>query len=383
MKALQDPNRDSVLCATTGTILNVYEVMSEKALQRMNHIAGARALIKECRWDATATGVGSACFWLNVGLELFSCLHFNWGVAWDPDTWGIDMDMNPQDVAGNEEDWTHKMLWILSKITNFRASGQTRYQDSSVHAEQVRLHNRHQQWLGLKQFCDRWQRCVPPTMHPMAYIPAYLTSSKSSFPEVWLVKRTTIVAKLFYHTAMALLGSIHPLSQMQPQTEIEMQEMKVYHSRQICGIVAHVKDRGVASASIRCLAVAGECLTVRREQEEVLHIFDRIKKETGWRVDFIHDDLKEKWGWNAEYDVNAGTATTYYSPTSHAMPPAPPIQAPPRPKFPAGIVNPLYKNADFSAPNPPYQGSYVPPAPGHILHNPSSMYGGFSGIAAL
>lgn len=85
LKSLQNPDRDSVLCATTATILNVYEVMSEKALQRMNHIAGARALIKECRWDAQATGIGAACFWLNVGLELFSCLHFNWGVAWDPD----------------------------------------------------------------------------------------------------------------------------------------------------------------------------------------------------------------------------------------------------------------------------------------------------------
>jgi len=62
LKSLQNPDRDSVLCATAATILNVYEVMSEKALQRMNHIAGARALIKECRWNATATGIGSCLF---------------------------------------------------------------------------------------------------------------------------------------------------------------------------------------------------------------------------------------------------------------------------------------------------------------------------------
>lgn len=388
LKSLQNPDRDSFLCATTATILNVYEVMSEKALQRMNHIAGARALIKECRWDATSTGVGAACFWLNVGLELFSCLHFNWSVAWDPDTWGIDMTMNPQHVGGNEEDWTHKMLWILSKITNFRSEAQRRYQEVSVHAEQVRLHQRHQQWLGLKQFCDRWQNCVPPTMHALAYVPPYMTTSKSSFPELWFIKRTTIVARLFYHTAMALLASVHPLASIQPQTAEEMQEMKVYHSRQTCGIVAHVKDRGVASASIRCLAVAGENLTVRREQEEVLQIFDKIQKETGWRVSFIHDDLKEKWGWNnnaQEYD-NMSSASTYYAPSASsnssatAAPPPPPV--PPRPKYPGGIVNPLYKNADFSAQNPPYQGNYVPPAPGHPMHNTTQMYG-FTGIAAL
>jgi len=25
-------------------------------------------------------------------MELLSCLHFNWQVAWDPDDWGVDMD---------------------------------------------------------------------------------------------------------------------------------------------------------------------------------------------------------------------------------------------------------------------------------------------------
>jgi len=378
LKSLQNPDRDSVLCATTATILNVYEVMSENALQRMNHIAGARALIKECRWDATSTGIGAACFWLNVGLELFSCLHFNWGVAWDPDTWGLDMTMDPQPVGGNEEDWTHKMLWILSKITNFRSSV-PRYQEQTVHAEQVRLHQRHQQWLGLKQFCDKWNSCVPPTMHAMAYLPPYMTSSKSAFPEVWFIKRTTIVARLFYHTAMALLGAVHPMSPIDQQTADDMQAMKVYHSRQICGMVAHVKDRGVASASIRCLAVAGENLTVRREQEEVLQIFDKIKKETGWRINFIHDDLKEKWGWNHDEFDNMSTASSgassFYQ-QGNTMPSIPPRQKPP-----SGIINPLYKNADFSAQNPPYQGNYVPPAPGHLL--PGSQIYGYSGMTTL
>ncbi|KPI38677.1 uncharacterized protein AB675_4220 [Cyphellophora attinorum] len=369
LKSLQNPDRDSILCATTATILNVYEVMSEKALQRMNHIAGARALIKECRWDANATGIGAACFWLNVGLELFSCLHFNWGIAWDPDTWGIEMTMNPQAVGGNEEDWTHKILWILAKVTNFRSKA-PRFQEQTVQAEQLRMQQRYQEWLGLKQFCERWERCVPPTMHAMANIPAYVGTSKSAFPEVWFIKRTTIVANLFYHTAMALLGAVYPITNIDQQTAAEMAELRQYHSRQICGIVAHVKDRGVASASIRCLAVAADSLTIRREQDEVLEIFEKIKKETGWRVDFIGNELKEKWGWKTEYDDNAASA--FYQ-QIQAAPPA--VNS--RPKFPSGIVNPLYQNADFAASNPPYQGSYVPPA----LHNPRMF--GFTGIAAM
>lgn len=361
LKSLQNPDRDSHLCATTAVILNVYEVMSEKALQRMNHIAGARALIKECRWDATTSGIGGACFWLNVGLELFSCLHFNWGVAWDPDTWGIDMTMNPQHVGGNEEEWTHKILWILAKITNFRSTA-PHFQEQTIHAEQMRLHQRHQEWLGLKQFCEKWHKCVPPTMHPLAQVSIYNTTSKSAFPEVWYVKRSTIVARLFYHTAMALLAACYPHSQMDAQVQQQMVEEQFLHSRLICGIVAHVKDRGVASVSIRCLAIAGEILTERHEQEEVLRMFDRIKKETGWRVDFIWDELKDKWGWNGQ-DYNNGSA--FYHQGMAQMPPIP--EKPKRP--PSGIKNPLYRNASFSSPNPPYQGSYVPLSTSQPVHS--------------
>jgi hypothetical protein len=242
LKSLQNPDRDSVLCATTATILNVYEVMSEKALQRMNHIAGARALIKECRWNATTAGIGGACFWLNVGLELFSCLHFNWGIAWDPDTWGVDMTMVHQQYGGNEEDWCHKILYILARITNFRASI-PQFQEQTLHAEHIRLQTRSQLWTDLKQTCDRWNECIPLTMHPMAYLPSYQTTSKSAFPEVWIIKRVTIVARLFYHTAMALLGAMNPLASMDQSLAHQMAEMKLTHARQICGIVAHVKDR--------------------------------------------------------------------------------------------------------------------------------------------
>jgi len=376
MKSLQNPDRDSSLCATTAVILNVYEVMNEKALQRMNHIAGSRALIKECRWDATATGIGGACFWLNVGLELFSCLHFNWSVAWDPDTWGIDMTMNPQPIGCNEEDWTHKMLWILAKVTNFRASA-PQFQEQTVQAEQMRMHRRHQEWMGLKQFCDKWHNCVPQTMHPMAEVPIYATTSKSPFPEVWYIKRTTIVARLFYHTAMALLGMAHPLKQVDAQLNAEMHDMQMQHSRQICGIVGHVKDRGVASASIRCLAIAGEVLTDRRDQEEVLRYFDKIKKETGWRVDFIWDDLKEKWGWNSQQQFEDMGAPSFYQGGTQ-MAPTPPK----KPKPPSGITNPMYKNADFSSANRPYpQAHYVPPTQGHILH--STQVYGFQGITTI
>lgn len=250
LQSLQNPERDTVICATTAVILNVYEIMCERALQRMNHIAGARALIKECGWNARSSGIGAACFWLNVGMEILSCLHFNWQIAWDPDDWGVDMNMVRETQSGQEEMWTHRMLYIVAKVANFRASI-PRTTEQSPQQEQMRLSRRYQEWNKIKDWADRWNECIPRTMHPMGYLYPYQTISQSAFPEVWLIKRTTIVARLFYHTAMTLLAQINPI--MSKEVD-EMRDMQHRHANQTCGIVAHVKDRYVGSLRARNLS---------------------------------------------------------------------------------------------------------------------------------
>ncbi|KAL8756381.1 MAG: hypothetical protein Q9184_004522 [Pyrenodesmia sp. 2 TL-2023] len=372
LEALQNPNRDTVICATTAVILNVYEIMSERPLQRMNHIAGARALIKECRWTAKTRGVGAACFWINVGMELLSCIRFNWQVAWDPDLWGVDMDFSREIDYGREEGWTYRLMYIVAKIANFRSSA-PRQAESTQHAEQVRLQNRFNEWNRLKDWIDSWNNASPRTLRPMGYLYPHQTTSKSAFPEVWLIKRTSIVARLFYHTGMCLLAQTHPvLSTRTP----EMHDLQQSHAHDLCGIVAHNKDRGVASVAIRSLAIAAECLVSRREQEEVLEIFDRIQKETGWRTGFLHKELKEKWGWNNEEQYQQQQQQNMAAPMlsmqnypypASSLPPAPPPlslnKGPPK-----GIINPILRNADFSAPSHPYQSHYIAP-----LHLPTQQ----------
>jgi hypothetical protein len=388
LHSLQDPDRDTVLCATTAVILNVYEIMGERALQRMNHIAGARALIKECRWNARAIGVGAACFWLNVGMEILSCLHFNWQVAWDPDEWGIELDFSPETESGKEENWTHKILYIVAKICNYRAS----IPRSSDIARQT-LQDRHNEWLRLKDMTDRWNEGIPRTMHPMAYLYPGQTISGSAFPEVWLVKRTSIVARLFYHTCLVLLAQVNPI---QSSNEPDMWTMIEQNSKFICGISAHVKDRGVASVALRSLAIAGECLTDRREQEEILQIFDKIRQETGWRIGFVNTELKTKWGWDAQDQQQANghaqDAAAYQQQQAHQaqvvvqqqMQP-PPTQPPIiRPRPPPGFGNPLLV-ADFNMPQHPYQSHYVPAnfiqqqQPATLLQPPIAVANGFGG----
>ena len=157
---------------------------------------------------------------------------------------------------------------------------------------------------------------------------------------------------------------------------------------------------GVASIAIRTLAIAADCLTEFKQQTEILTILEKIRKETGWRIDFIGPELKQKWGWTDEYVYSQQRRASTSSAFSGMMqsPPAyhysyqtpatslnssplmshrentpgttlPPVvaTAPPAamPKFPSGIVNPMFRNADFSAPQHPYQNEYVPPIQRH------------------
>ncbi len=188
LRSLQNPERNTAECATTAVVLNVYEIMSEKPTQRMSHIAGARALIRECGWNAKSTGLGAACFWLNVGMELLSCLAFNWQTAWDPETWGVNMDFNTGKDTGSEEVWVHRIFYIVAKIANFRASI-PKFQEPSPHDEQLRVQARMAEWNRLKGMCEEWDNACPRSMHPFGYVyPAQQTGpTKSLFPNVWYV----------------------------------------------------------------------------------------------------------------------------------------------------------------------------------------------------
>jgi len=214
LRNLQNPDRDMMECATTAVVLNVYEIMSEKPNQRMSHIAGARALIKECKWSAKSTGIGAACFWLNIGMEVLSCLSFNWQTAWDPDLWGLDLDFledmggggsrrgrgAEDDNAGggggggsnassnwgvgDEEVWVHRIFYIVAKIANFRANI-PKFQEPSPHDEQIRRQSRFAEWKRLKGLCDSWNNHCPRSMRPFGYLYTRESNSESAFPNVW------------------------------------------------------------------------------------------------------------------------------------------------------------------------------------------------------
>ena len=175
---------------------------------------------------------------------------------------------------------------------------------------------------------------------------------------------------------MCLLAQLHPIESRDSEGNRLAQRSHAHH---VCGIVAHTKDRGVASVAIRSLAIAGAVLTDHRERMEVVAILERTSKETGWRLGKVLSDLKEKWGWEPVLPPRTlaplstiGGGTSLPGGAAQSMNLFSAVQQPlattgtahsqvvaPRPTRP--IVNPLLANADFTHQNHPYQSWYEPP----------------------
>jgi hypothetical protein len=147
---------------------------------------------------------------------------------------------------------------------------------------------------------------------------------------------------------MCLLAQINPL---EPSSTEENRAAQLHHAHQVCGIVAHTKDHGVASVAIRSLTIASSVLIDNEEQREVLAILNRINQDTGWRLGNVLNELKKAWGWGSE-SAGVTMLAPLGPPGGYGGGMAIPM---PRP------VNPLLAKADFSHPDHPYPNWYRPP----------------------
>lgn len=160
-----------------------------------------------------------------------------------------------------------------------------------------------------------------------------------------------------------------------------MRAVQLHHAHQVCGIVAHNKDRGVSSVAIRSLAIASSVLSDPGEQDEVLGILRRITRASGWRLGGVEGELRRAWGRDGggggsaggsggESKGEAGEGLARPFEAKGTVRPVEPRAATPGPAVAERVVtsapvkaavNPL-SLGDFSLPNHPYQNWYEPPS---------------------
>lgn len=195
---------------------------------------------------------------------------------------------------------------------------------------------------------------------------------------------------------MILLSTTHPLYPFTPPSSLpsansyhhsqhpdasaELAALCLHHAHQTCGIVTHVKDRGVASVSLRSIAIAAEVLQQRGEQEEVMATLKRIRKDTGWNITFLEKELPEHWGWNSKLEepsminqfFQQGGQGGHQGGSNGQSGPGTPKA------LKGGMVNPMLAKADFSLPQHPYQQWYQPPN-SRMDPNMGGMHAGMGG----
>lgn len=198
LNAVHDSNRDSVLCAIVAVVLGFSESLTPLSMQHGDHIAGSRALIQECGWTAKTPGLGGACFRISISAELLSCVHHNWTLSWDPDTWGVDIDMDDvqANIGGNHDVWHHRILYICAKALILGSSLLQSQHLSDHGARADQLNNLFQEWALYTRWCDQWEKLIPRSLVPLGYLQPWQNVSKSVFPEVWYVLFPTIYQAL-------------------------------------------------------------------------------------------------------------------------------------------------------------------------------------------
>lgn len=303
--------RDASLCATAALIIEVVEMLVLGPIEsgmRIRAVNTARSLITECGWNTRTQGLGGACSWLSIVMELLDCISFQHMIAWDPDTWGVDINFTVQpSVTGNEELWTQRIIYICAKVSDLRSSLITQgLSKSTRNAEAQRL----QQWSLYNGWCDKWFASVPRSMLPLGQVQPWQRNPQSAFPQVWLIERPAIVAQMLYHVTRILLAGTDPLRQ---DRLAEQQQEQQHHAYNVCGIVSNDKNCGMPIFSAQILAIAAGHLVDRKAQAEVLTILDEMRRTTGLNTDHLKHKLEETWDWhshNGQQLLSALEATT-------------------------------------------------------------------------
>jgi hypothetical protein len=98
---------------------------------------------------------------------------------------------------------------------------------------------------------------------------------------------------------MCLLAQIYPRISPEDKTSETLRKQARKHSDELCGILIHTKDKAVFSVTMQCLDVAADALLVRAKQEEIMALFEKIRRECGWRSEYYKKELQMEWGWSS------------------------------------------------------------------------------------
>ena len=231
-----------------------------------------------------------------------------------------DFDYPERQVAMREDMICNALIWLMSKIINFLALGDT---VNSVYVQNKKnptgLYGVNQmtlldRWRGLEKELDIWHKGLPVTFNPSARLPPETAASlphdspRTVFSEIWYSMPMCASTMQSFHMARILLLVNKPYDSTVRQTTVAnrlssyrtIDAVVRHHSHEICGIALGRPEGSVRIHQVQPLFVAGQCMHEDRERQIVLDILRGIEADLGWATDYRMKQLVKDWGWEGE-----------------------------------------------------------------------------------
>lgn len=214
------------------------------------------------------------------------------------------------------EDLTcNALVWLMAKLVNFMAAGDSFTFDATSTWAGVPQHTLLDYWNSLKKQLQVWHDGLPVTFRPSARVsPAYTPTRllegehASAFTEVWYSIPMCASTMQTYHMSQILLFMNKPHESTQGRSTV-CARLNSYqsvlaacqrHSREIVGISLARSDEAVRIHSVQPLFTAGQCLSDARERQIVLHLLRDVETDIGWATDYRVRQLVEQWNWEEQ-----------------------------------------------------------------------------------
>ncbi|KPI44758.1 putative RING finger membrane protein [Cyphellophora attinorum] len=134
------------------------------------------------------------------------------------------------------------------------------------------------QWKALHDLLEDWHNCRPEGMQALMSYPSILDDEHNRFPMLLYSSAAAVIGNLLYHTASLLLLECKPSMIELPKNHKSL----IWHSRQICGIVAENHEAGVLPHARRPLLVAATHIADELERGKITEMLQQIERASGW-----------------------------------------------------------------------------------------------------
>lgn len=213
----------------------------------------------------------------------------------------------------NEVFASNLLIWLMAKLVNFVAHVNEKPKDLDLRWAGGAHHTPLQYWTLLHQQFQAWYDHLPAVFRVSTRIDPLHARRRSEgesmafFSEAWYSSSMCASAMQFYHMGQILLHTSKPHGTCAGTFSVDMR-LRSYrdmfsacqtHSREIVSIsLAHV-DEAVRVQSVQPLFAAGQCFTEPNERKVVLRLIRDIQRDTGWRTDYVAQQLTELWHWDS------------------------------------------------------------------------------------